>query len=219
VTARPYWVEFPGSSADKGDPYCRSHNAVSLERALSDARSVLWRRWKENREWVYPCADVAVITNRDTGYRWILRRGSDAVEFQTPGMLAEQVASDQLNLFLSVEEAEALAGVAESAEVTDKRKAAVVRQAAGQLQLLASQVREARRQAETHVDWYAELKRDLRRAERARAERDLAKAEAAVARLRELLARQPEPPEDPARRTRPSSLAPDPPRSHPGWPG
>ena len=36
MTARPYWVEFPGSGADKGDPYCRSHNAVSLERALSD---------------------------------------------------------------------------------------------------------------------------------------------------------------------------------------
>ena len=67
MTARPYWVEFPGSGADKGDPYCRSHNAVSLERGLSDARHVLWRRWKENHEWVYPYADVAVITNRDTG--------------------------------------------------------------------------------------------------------------------------------------------------------
>ena len=52
-------------------------------------------------------------------------------------MLAEQLASDQLNVFLSVEEAEALAGAAESAEVTDKRTAAVVRQAAGQLRLLA----------------------------------------------------------------------------------
>jgi hypothetical protein len=202
VTARPYWVEFPGSSVDKGDPYCRGHNAVSLERALSDARCVLWRRWKESREWVYPHADVAAITNRDTGYRWILRRGSDAVEFQTPEMMAEQVARDQLNVFLSVEEAEALAGAAESAEVTDKRTAAVVRQAAGQLRLLASQVREARRQAETHIDWYAELKCDLRRAERERAERDLAKAEAGVARLNALLARQPEPPEDPARRSR-----------------
>lgn len=166
---------------------------------------MLWFRWKESREWIYPQADVAVITNRDTGYRWILRRDSDAVEFQTAGMLADQVASDQLNVFLSAEEAEALAGAAESAEVRDKRTAAVMRQAAGQLRLLASQVREARRQAETHVDWYAELKRDLRRAERVRAERDLAKAEAGVARLRELLARQPEPPEDPARRARTSS--------------
>ena len=55
--------------------------------------------------------------------------------------------------------------------MADKRLAAVVRQAAGQLRLLASQVREARRQAETYVDWYMELKRDLRRAERQRAER------------------------------------------------
>jgi hypothetical protein len=65
-------------------------------------------------------ADVAVITNRDTGYRWILRRGSSAVESQTPGMLAEQVEGDQLDVFLSVEEAEALG-------VADKREAAVVR--------------------------------------------------------------------------------------------
>jgi hypothetical protein len=85
---------------------------------------------------------------------------------------------------------------------SNKPTAAVVRQAAGQLRLLASQVREARRQAETHVDWYAGLKRDLRRAERERAEKDLAKAEAAVAGLRELLARRPEPPEDPAQRVR-----------------
>lgn len=203
MTARPYWVEFPGSGADKGDPYCRDHNAVSLDRALGDAREVLWRRWKENHEWVYPLADVAVITNRDTGYRWVMRRDSAAVEFQTPGMLAEQVASDQLNVFLSVEEAEALADAAESAELTDKQTAALVRQAAGQLRLLASQVREARRQAETHVGWHAELKRDLRRAERARTERELAKAEAAVTRLNALLARQPEPPEDPSRRSRP----------------
>jgi hypothetical protein len=27
-------------------------------------------------------ADVAVITNRDTGYRWILHRESATVEFQ-----------------------------------------------------------------------------------------------------------------------------------------
>jgi hypothetical protein len=205
VTTRPYWVEFSGGSAGKGDPYCRSHNAVSLERALSDARHVLRYVWKENGEWIYPDADVAVITNRDTGYRWILRRDSDAVEFQTAGMLAEQAAGDQLDAFLSVEEAEALASAAEFAEVADKRTAALVRQAAGQLRMLASRVREARRTAEIHVDWYAGLERDLRRAERARAERDLVKAEAALIRLRELLARQPDPPEDPARRARPLS--------------
>ena len=202
MTARPYWIEFPGSGVDKRDPYCRSHNAVSLERALSDARSVFWQRWKESNEWVYPTANVALITNRDTGYRWILRRDSNTVEFQTPEMLDEQVARDQLSVYLSVEEAEALAGAAESAEVADKRAAALVKQAAGQLRLLASQVREARRQAETYVDWHSELKRDLRHAERERVERELEKAETAVARLKALLARQPEPPQDPVRRSR-----------------
>jgi hypothetical protein len=54
-------------------------------------------------------------------------------------------------VYLSVEEAEALANAAESAETPDKRKAAVVRQAAGQIRLLAGQVREARRRAETSV--------------------------------------------------------------------
>ena len=57
-------------------------------------------------------AHVAVITNRDAGYRWILHRGSATVEFQTPGMLAEQVAGDYLDVYLSVEEAEALADAA-----------------------------------------------------------------------------------------------------------
>jgi hypothetical protein len=94
-------------------------------------------------------ADVAVITNRDTGYRWILHRESATVEFQTPGTLAEQVARDHLNVYLSVEEAEALADAAESAEISDKRRAAIVRQATEQIRLLAGQVREARRRAET----------------------------------------------------------------------
>jgi hypothetical protein len=97
-------------------------------------------------------ADVAVITNRDTGYRWILHRESATVEFQTPGMLAEQVARDHLNVYLSVEEAEALADAAESAEISDKRRAAIVRQATEQIRLLAGQVREARRRAETEPD-------------------------------------------------------------------
>ncbi len=139
---RPYWVEFPG--AEQGiDPYTRNHNAIDLERALQDAWIALRLVMRSDGSPAND-ADVAVITNRDTGYRWILRRGSATVEFQTPEMLAEQVAGDQLDVFLSVEEAEALAEAAESAEVADKRKAAVVRQAAGQLRVLAGQVREAR---------------------------------------------------------------------------
>jgi hypothetical protein len=168
---RPYWVEFPG--AEQGhDPYTRNHKAIDLERALQDARTAVWRVKRSDGSPAND-ADVAVITNRDTGYRWILRRGSAAVEFQMPGMLAEQVAGDQLDVFLSVEEAEALAAAAESVEVADKRKAAVLRQAAGQLRLLAGQVREARRRADTCIDRHAGLRRD----ERARLKKQLAAAE------------------------------------------
>lgn len=80
------------------------------------------------------------------------------VEFQTPGLLAEQIAEDHLHVHLSVEEAEALAEAAESAETPDKRKSAVIRQATGQIRLLASQVREARRSAETSVGAHTSLR-------------------------------------------------------------
>jgi hypothetical protein len=41
------------------------------------------------------------------------------VEFQTPRMLAEQLARDHLNVYLSLEEAEALA---DAAEISDERR-------------------------------------------------------------------------------------------------
>jgi hypothetical protein len=129
-----------------------------LERAIHEARYAL--------SWVLKSdgspgndASVAVITNRDTGYRWILRRGSAGVEFQTPDMLAEQVADEQLEVYLSVEEAEALADAAESAETPDKRKAALIRQATEQIRLVAGQVREAHRSADAHVGARSSLRR------------------------------------------------------------
>ncbi len=73
-------------------------------------------------------------------------------------VLAEQVVDDHLDVYLSVEEAESLADTAESAAIPDKRKAAVVRQAAGQIRLLVGQVREARGRAETDVDRAASLR-------------------------------------------------------------
>jgi hypothetical protein len=85
-------------------------------------------------------------------------RGSRAVEFQTPDMLAEQVAGDHLDLFLTVAEAEALADAAETGAIPDKRKAALVRQAIDQTRLLAGQVREARRRAEDNIDRRASLR-------------------------------------------------------------
>jgi hypothetical protein len=137
-----------------------NHSCPSLERAIQDAQDALGWVLKSDGS---PGNDAytAVITNRDTGYRWILRRGSATVEFQTPAMLAEQIADDHLDIYLSVEEAEALAEAAESAEMPDKRKAAVVRQAAGQIHLLVSQVREARHRAEPSIHPHASLRRRL----------------------------------------------------------
>jgi hypothetical protein len=156
VATRPYWVEFPGATPDGF--LVRNHNCPSLERAIEDAQHALGWVPKSDGS---PGNDayVAVITNRDTGYRWILHRGSATVEFQTPDMLAEQIAGDYLDVYLSVEEAEVLADAAESAETPDKRKAAVVRQAVGQIRLLAGQVREARRRAETNIHPHTSLRR------------------------------------------------------------
>lgn len=148
MTRRPYWVEFPGATPDGF--LVRDHNAQSLERAIEDAQMALgWCKKSDGS----PAndADVSVITNRDTGYRWILHRGSPTVEFQTPEMLAEQVAGDQLKVYLSLEEAEALANAAESAEIRDRREVAVVKQAVEQIRYLASEVRESRRSAELDV--------------------------------------------------------------------
>jgi hypothetical protein len=74
-------------------------------------------------------------------------------------MLGERVAGDQMQLYLSVEEAEALTDAADAAEIPDKRRAAVVSQAAAQIRLLAGQIREARRRAETNVQRSASLRR------------------------------------------------------------
>jgi hypothetical protein len=74
-------------------------------------------------------------------------------------MLADQVAGDHVEIYLSVEEAEALADAAEAAKTPDKRTAAVVRQAVGQVRLLTVQVREARRRAETSIHPHTGLPR------------------------------------------------------------
>lgn len=154
---RPYWVEFPNATPD--GVYVRDHNETSLENAISSAMMAINRFLRADPRTPANDADTAVITNRDTGYRWILHRGSPTVEFQTPGMLDEQVANEQLDVYLSVEEAEALADAAESAEVPDKRKRALVQQATEQIQLLASQVREAHRRADTNPGLHGSLRR------------------------------------------------------------
>jgi hypothetical protein len=156
VATRPHRVEFPDATPD--DFLVRNHSCSDLEGAIYDARIALGWALKSDGS-PGNDAQIAVITNRGTGYRWILRRGSATVEFQTAGMLAEQVADDHLHVYLSVEEAEALAGAAESAEIHehDKRRAAVIRQAIEQMRLLAGQVREARLRAETNIHPHASL--------------------------------------------------------------
>src|SRR5436305_10783496 len=92
----PYRVEFPDSSED-------ARRSQSLEDALSIARWTLHRVWKEDWEGgrkgeSTTDAETAVITNRNTGYRWILRRTGYDVEFQTPGMIEELVASQTIEV-------------------------------------------------------------------------------------------------------------------------
>ena len=88
MSARPYRLEFPDATEDGG--FVRERNWPTLERAFHEARCA--QNWVKKSE-LSPAnpAYVAVITNRETGYRWILRRGSTKVEFQTPEMLAEHI--------------------------------------------------------------------------------------------------------------------------------
>jgi hypothetical protein len=138
---RPYRVEFPGATQDGF--LVRNASWPTLERALHEARIAV--------NWVLKVdlspgndADVAVITNKDTGYRWILRRGRQVVEFQTPEMLAEQVAEDPVTVHWTVEEGEALLSAVDLDKVGDKRTRALAAQAADQARLLCGQVREHR---------------------------------------------------------------------------
>lgn len=106
-TTFPYRTEFPDFSE-------RGRNSKTLEDAL------WWARWPgpfemardervRPRRRVRQRTETAVITNRNTGYRWIVRRGDHRVEFQTPEMLEDVVSDQRVELHLTVEEAEALA--------------------------------------------------------------------------------------------------------------
>src|SRR5438128_809940 len=97
----PYRSEFPDSS-ESG----RSHQ--SLEDALHWSRWTIHARWRETNEYgiegaYVRDAETAVITNRNTGYRWLLRRHESVVEFQTPQMLEESIAVEGIDVHLSVE--------------------------------------------------------------------------------------------------------------------
>lgn len=100
-------------------------------------------------------AHTAVITNRNTGYRWILRRGDHLVEFQTPQMLENAVAEQSIDVHLSVEEAEALARAAKAAAIKDRRTKALVEQALEQIAMVCRQVRERVRAGYPFIDAWA----------------------------------------------------------------
>ena len=146
----PYRVEFPDSSES-------ARNSQTLEDSLWWARWTINRVWKESSEWGVEGepttdAETAVITNRNTGYRWILRRKNPQVEFQTSEMFEEAVANESLDVHLTVEEAEALAHAAKSGQIKDPRLKALTDQALDQIGLLCRQVRERVRLGDSFID-------------------------------------------------------------------
>jgi hypothetical protein len=135
----PYRITFPDSSE-------RPQNSKTLERALHSASWRLNCVWKEDCEWgragePTTDADRAIIVNRNTGYRWIVRRGQTEVEFQTPGMTEKLVQEQGINLYLTVEEIEALARSVNRREPKDARDAALTGQALDQIAYVCQQVR------------------------------------------------------------------------------
>src|SRR5438552_7555601 len=96
-TKYPYQVQFPHSGE-------RFRNAQSLEDALYWAQHTVHARWHETNEYgvegeyVYPDVGRAVVTNRNSGYRWIVRRERYEVEFQTAAMVEHTIASEHLDI-------------------------------------------------------------------------------------------------------------------------
>lgn len=156
----PYRSEFPDSSE-------MGRNHQSLEDALDWARRVIHGRWRETNEYgiegeYIHDAETAVITNRNTGYRWILRRREHVVEFETPEMLEEAIAAESVDLHLSIEEAEALARAAKAATISDKRTRALTEQALDQIGVLCRQVRERIRAGDSFIDpWMRSIPRKV----------------------------------------------------------
>lgn len=152
-TKFPYRTEFPDSSES-------GRNSQTLEDALHWARWVLHAVWRETSEHskegdpIYD-AETAIITNRNTGYRWILHRRDWLVGFQTPEMLEEAVVNESIDLHLTIEEAEALARASKSSQIKDRRQRALTEQALDQISLLCRQVRERVRAGDEFIDSWA----------------------------------------------------------------
>ena len=76
-------------------------------------------------------------------------------------MLAEQIAGDHLDIYLSVEEAEALARRPSQLKCLTSGENCCRQAGAEQIHLLVSKVREARRRAETSTHPHESLRRRL----------------------------------------------------------
>jgi hypothetical protein len=138
-TKFPYRSQFPDSSET-------GRNHQTLDDSLHWARWTIHSVWRETNEYgqagkYVHDADTAVITNRNTGYRWIVRRGDHRVEFQTPEMLEETVAEQSVEVHLTIEEAGALARAAVDTPLQDRRQKALVAQALDQIAIVCRQVR------------------------------------------------------------------------------
>lgn len=136
----PYRSEFP-------DPDERARSHQTLEDALGWARWQLYRVWRVDTEYgkqgeYTHDAKTAIITNRNTSYRWILRRGDHRVDFQTPAMFEEEVGQETIDVHFSLEEAESLARVANGSPEANKPTKALAAQALDQIGMLCRQVRE-----------------------------------------------------------------------------
>lgn len=146
----PYRTTFPDSSESP-------QNSQTLEDALHASSWRLNRVWKEDGPWgrkgqPTTDADRAIVVNRNTGYRWIMHRGRPEVEFQTPAML-ETIACEQgVEIFLSLEEAEALARSAQGKEPGEIRQKALTDQALDQIAYICRQVRNRVTAGERQVD-------------------------------------------------------------------
>lgn len=113
--------------------------------------------WRESNEYgvegdyIYD-APRAIITNRNTGYRWIVRRDDHHVEFQTPEMFEHGVAHAAIELHLTVEEAEALAHAIKREAIEHKHTRALANQALDQIALVCRQVRERARVGDVVIE-------------------------------------------------------------------
>jgi hypothetical protein len=71
-----------------------------------------------------------------------MRRKERTVEFRTPAMVEELVAGEGIDIYLTVEDAEALARAAKAADIKDRRTKALMEQTLDQIAVVCRDVRD-----------------------------------------------------------------------------